>query len=307
MAQQALDRVRAACTGCPRPSVLVDARGHGPTRGFGCKASTGSRGAAGRSAAGEPRRGCAPLAAVSRRPVAAATGVPGLTVEAVEGLSPARSSRNARSACCGNLTSSIKRRRPFAGCQVRYRVSARRGARRGRVFGAKFICGRARRGWRGALGSAKPICTGCWPEPVPDPLRRAMPQPGQVLGRVLHRLPADFEVRYRYRPWLVETSALRTTRASFKAANFVWVGHTRARAPDRAHTRAGTVKSVYMYELEPRCAGSWGWRGSQRRRRWRPATPRRCPVDGERVWRGAVGRQAFVGASARAGALARCP
>ena len=27
----------------------------------------------------------------------------------------------------------------------------------------------------------------------------------QVLGQVLARLPADFEARYRYRPWLVET------------------------------------------------------------------------------------------------------
>ena len=131
-----------------------------------------------------------------------------------------------------------------------------RGARRGRVFGF----GVAFAGARGVDGverwaAPSPSAPGAVPEPVPDPPRRAMPQPGQpVLGQVLHRLPADFEVRYRYRPWLVETFVgLAHDGASFKAANFVWVGHTAGRGrQDRAHARAGTVKSVYMYELEPR-------------------------------------------------------
>ena len=42
------------------------------------------------------------------------------------------------------------------------------------------------------------------------------------------------------------------TGRSFKAANFVWVGHTAGRGrQDRDHARARPVKSVYMYELEP--------------------------------------------------------
>ena len=66
-----------------------------------------------------------------------------------------------------------------------------------------------------------------------------------VLGRVLHRLPAPLPVL-----WLVETlSALRTTEPASRRP--VWVGHTAGRGrPDRHAGR--TVKSVYMYELEPR-------------------------------------------------------
>ena len=71
----------------------------------------------------------------------------------------------------------------------------------------------------------------------------------QVLGQVLARLPADFEARHRYRPWLVETFVGPAhDGASFKAANFVWVGHTAGRGrQDRDHARARPVKSVYMY------------------------------------------------------------
>ena len=75
----------------------------------------------------------------------------------------------------------------------------------------------------------------------------------QVLGQVLARLAENFEARYRYRPWLVETFVGPAhDGASFKAANFVWVGHTAGRGrQDRDHARARPVKSVYMYALEP--------------------------------------------------------
>ena len=70
---------------------------------------------------------------------------------------------------------------------------------------------------------------------------------------MLARLAEDFEARYRYRPWLVETFVGPAhDGASFKAANFVWVGHTAGRGrQDRDHARARPVKAVYMYELEP--------------------------------------------------------
>ena len=73
-----------------------------------------------------------------------------------------------------------------------------------------------------------------------------------VLGRVLRRVGADFEARYHYRPWLVETFVEPEHQGvSFKAANFVCVGHSAGRGRcDRDHARARTVKSVYMYELE---------------------------------------------------------
>ena len=75
-----------------------------------------------------------------------------------------------------------------------------------------------------------------------------------LLGKVLKRLPVDFERRYRYRPWLVETFVARPHRGTcFKAANFKHVGTTSGRGR-HARTRACTKsrKAVYVYELDPR-------------------------------------------------------
>ena len=72
----------------------------------------------------------------------------------------------------------------------------------------------------------------------------------------MRRLPQDFEQRYGYRPWLVETFVqAEQAGTSLRAANFVYIGQTSGRGqPDRAQLRAAGVKSIYMYEL-------WaGWR-----------------------------------------------
>ena len=73
-----------------------------------------------------------------------------------------------------------------------------------------------------------------------------------VLGRVLRRLPADFEARYGYRPWLVETCvAAGQSGASLRAANFLRLGETTGRGrQDRGQRDAGSLKTVYVYELE---------------------------------------------------------
>ena len=50
-----------------------------------------------------------------------------------------------------------------------------------------------------------------------------------VLGRVLRRLPGDWQARYGYRPWLVETFvAADQDGASLRVANFVRDGGPRA-------------------------------------------------------------------------------
>ena len=66
-------------------------------------------------------------------------------------------------------------------------------------------------------------------------------------------MEADFEARYHYRPWLVETFvAPEHDGATFKAANFVCIGRTAGRGRcDRTHDHACAVKSVYLYELTP--------------------------------------------------------
>ena len=75
----------------------------------------------------------------------------------------------------------------------------------------------------------------------------------RVLSLGLERLPRDFEQRYGYRPWLVE-SFVDTTRfsgASYRAANWTRVGRTQGRGrQDRFTERKETIKDIYVYPLE---------------------------------------------------------
>ncbi|MDA2931468.1 IS4 family transposase, partial [Acidobacteria bacterium AH-259-O06] len=75
----------------------------------------------------------------------------------------------------------------------------------------------------------------------------------RVLSLALERLPEDFEQRYGYRPWLVE-SFVDTTRfsgASYRAANWTRVGRTQGRGrQDRFTQRKETIKDIYVYPLE---------------------------------------------------------
>ena len=76
----------------------------------------------------------------------------------------------------------------------------------------------------------------------------------RVLSLSLQRLAEDFEQRYGYRPWLVE-SFVDTTRfsgASYRAANWTRVGRTQGRGrQDRFTQRKETIKDIYVYALEP--------------------------------------------------------
>ena len=74
-----------------------------------------------------------------------------------------------------------------------------------------------------------------------------------VLGRVLRRLPADFEARYGYAPYLVETFVdAAHSGASLRASNWRLLGHTAGRGrQDRANAAARGHKRVYVYELAP--------------------------------------------------------
>jgi hypothetical protein len=74
-----------------------------------------------------------------------------------------------------------------------------------------------------------------------------------VQGMVLRRLGADYEARYGYRPWLVESFVDSThfIGTSYRAANWQEIGKTQGRGrQDRDHAHAKTVKSIYVYPLE---------------------------------------------------------
>jgi Domain of unknown function (DUF4338)/Transposase DNA-binding/Transposase Tn5 dimerisation domain len=77
-----------------------------------------------------------------------------------------------------------------------------------------------------------------------------------LASRVLHlslaALPRDFERRYGYAPWLVESFVDRDTHAGtcYQAANWIMIGQTKGRGrQDRFNHCAKSVKDIYVYPL----------------------------------------------------------
>ena len=144
----------------------------------------------------------------------------------------------------------------FVGCQVRYLVGSAHGWLGAVGFSAAALRLHARDAWMGwsdAQRTAHLHRVVCLSRFLIRPAVRCRHLASHVLGRVLRRVEADFEARYHYRPWVVETFvAPAHDGASFRAANFVCVGETTGRGRcDRAHDRPRTVKSLYLYELAP--------------------------------------------------------
>lgn len=74
----------------------------------------------------------------------------------------------------------------------------------------------------------------------------------RVLGLAIQRLPQDFEARYGYRPWLVETfvDTRHVAGTCFQAANWIRVGSTQGRGrQDAARQSAEPVKDIYVLPL----------------------------------------------------------
>ena len=78
----------------------------------------------------------------------------------------------------------------------------------------------------------------------------------RLLGLSLRTMVRDFDERYGFYPWLVETfiDPAHHSGASLRASNWVHVGETRGRGRHDRHGLADEpVKEIYMYELEPGC------------------------------------------------------
>ena len=74
-----------------------------------------------------------------------------------------------------------------------------------------------------------------------------------VLGMTLRSVGQDFEDRYKYRPWLVESFVDSDffAGACYQATNWVAVGKTKGRGrQDREHQSARTVNAIYVYPLQ---------------------------------------------------------
>ena len=73
-----------------------------------------------------------------------------------------------------------------------------------------------------------------------------------VLAQAMARLPVDFEARYGYAPWLVETfvDTVQVAGTCFRAANWTRVGTTQGRGrQDRDREQTESVKDIYVYPL----------------------------------------------------------
>jgi Domain of unknown function (DUF4338)/Transposase DNA-binding/Transposase DDE domain len=75
----------------------------------------------------------------------------------------------------------------------------------------------------------------------------------RLLSLSLERLEKDFERRYHYRPWLVESfvDTSQFSGACYRAGNWIRVGQTQGRGrQDRFSKREETIKDIYVYPLE---------------------------------------------------------
>jgi len=75
----------------------------------------------------------------------------------------------------------------------------------------------------------------------------------RLLAMAVQRLPEDFESRFGYRPWLLESfvDSARFSGTCYRAANWMRVGRTQGRGrQDRLRQARETAKDIYVYVLE---------------------------------------------------------
>ena len=143
----------------------------------------------------------------------------------------------------------------FAGRQLRYLVGSAHGWLGAAGFSAAALRVAAREVWIGWDDAARRshlervICLSRF---LIRPSVRCPHLASSVLGRILRRVAREFEARYGFRPWLVESFADQGYDGTcLRAANFLCVGRTAGRGrQDREKRRAKTVKTVFMYELD---------------------------------------------------------
>jgi len=145
---------------------------------------------------------------------------------------------------------------PLVGAQMRYLIDSEHGVLGAVGFGASALQLAARDRWIGwdaptrrehlhrVVGMSRFLIRGAV---------RCHNLASRVLGMVLRRIGADFEARYGYRPWLVESfvDTEQFAGTCYQAANWVAVGHTQGRGRQDRHTQcAKSIKAIYVYALQ---------------------------------------------------------
>jgi len=96
----------------------------------------------------------------------------------------------------------------------------------------------------------------------------------RLLAMAAQRLPEDFERRYGYRPFLLESfvDSARFAGTCYRAANWIRVGRTQGRGRQDRFRQAGeTVKDIYVYPLEKDFRSQLGLAADAGRSALRPA------------------------------------
>jgi len=153
---------------------------------------------------------------------------------------------------------------PLVGAQLRYLIGSEHGVLGGFGFAASALCLADRDRWIGwddatrreqlhrVVGMSRFLIR---------PSVACANLASHVLGLVLRRLPQDFEGRYGYCPWLVESFVDREAFAGtcYQAANFIEIGETQGRGrQDVRHRTNKTVKAIYVYPLVEDFRGRMG-------------------------------------------------
>ena len=153
---------------------------------------------------------------------------------------------------------------PLVGCQLRYLIDSEHGWLGGFSFSAAALNLRDRDQWIGwdtqqhrehlhrVLGMSRFL------------LRTSVHCQNLascVLGMALRQVGPDFEAQYGYRPWLVESfvDTGHFLGTCYKAANWSAIGQTQGRGrQDREHQNAKSVKTIYVYAIEPEWRAKMG-------------------------------------------------
>lgn len=145
---------------------------------------------------------------------------------------------------------------PLVGRQVRYLIASAHGWLGAFGFAAPALQLAARDGWIGWDGEQRRAHLHgvvCLSRFLIRPRVECRNLASRLLSMSLERLVEDFQQRYHYRPWLVESfvDTSRFTGASYRAANWIWVGQTKGRGrQDRFSKQEKTIKDIYVYPLE---------------------------------------------------------
>jgi len=176
----------------------------------------------------------------------------------IEGLTLVRVENDAHRAIWNELMAREHPRGmgPLVGAQLRYLVGSAHGWLGALGFAAAALRLAARDGWIGwddALRRAQLHRVVGLSRVLIRPAVHCRNLASHVLGRALRRVGSDFQQRYGYRPWLVETFVEPPhTGVSLRASNWRYLGESRGRGrQDRDHAGGETIKGIYVYELEP--------------------------------------------------------